>query len=337
MSSNAALVAGLVAGGEAGATAPAAVSGHAMGTTWSAKFSQPSPALDPAMVSRRIAARLEELEQQFSTYRPDSELSRFNADGGAAWFAVSPELAHVAAESRLVSELTGGAFDVTVEPLLRLWGFGPQRRSGTIPAEAEVLRTRALVNWRQLEARLDSPALRKARPGITADLSSMAKGFAADAMGAVLIAIGAPDHLVQVGGDVKAAGAGPGGDGWRTGIVQPSDDAREIAEVVALSGQALSTSGNYRNFFTAEGRRFGHIIDPRTGRPVVGVLAAVSVVGGSAATSSAMATALFVLGAENGFRFAESRGVAGLFFIRDGAGFTRRATPAFEALRRKRG
>ena len=318
----------------AAASAPVALSGRAMGTGWSVKFIQPTPALDLDAVARRVAERLEALEQQFSTYRPDSELSRFNARVGTDWFAVAPEVAHVAAESRRVSELTGGAFDVTVDPLVRLWGFGPQRHTGALPAETDIVRARARVGWRQLEACLDPPALRKTQPGIAADFSSMAKGFAADAVGDVLASLGAPNHLVQVGGDVKTSGGGEAGAGWRTGIERPLDDARAIADVVVLSGQALSTSGDYRNFFTAEGRRYGHIIDPRTGRPAASALASVSVVHASGATASALATGLFVLGPEEGFRLALAHRLACLFLIRDGAGFTRRATPEFETLRR---
>jgi thiamine biosynthesis lipoprotein len=332
--SMAALFVGLLTAGGVRASAPVAVHGRAMGTSWTVKFIQPAPALDAGIVRQHVADRLEALEQQFSTYRPGSELSRFNGSAGTDWLAVSPELARVAVNSRGISELTGGAFDVTIDPLVRLWGFGPPGRNGVLPAEADIVRARARVDWRQLEARLDPPALRKIQRGIAADFSSMAKGFAADAVGEVLVALGVPNHLVQIGGDLKASGAGEHGGGWPAGIQQPLGESRAIADVVMLTGLALSTSGDYRNSFLADGQRYGHIIDPRTGCPVASALASVSVVQASGAMASALATALFVLGPDAGFQLAEAHGLACLFLVRDGADFARRATREFESLRR---
>ncbi|MSU48281.1 MAG: FAD:protein FMN transferase [Opitutus sp.] len=330
------LVCGLVlVGASSVSTAgPVALTGYAMGTTWSVKFIQPSVPLDLDMVTRRVADRLERLEQIFSTYRPNSELSRFNAAPGTDWFPVSPELAWVAIESRRISELTDGAFDVTVDPLVRLWGFGPTGRVVPPPAAAEIAAVRSRVGWRNLEARLESPAIRRTQIGVTADFSSIAKGFASDAIGGELAGVGAVDHFVQVGGDVKTAGAGAEGASWRAGIEEPTDDARAIACVVHLNGRALSTSGDYRNFVIERGRRYGHIIDPRTGQPAGGGLASVSVVHTSCAVSSALATALYVLGFAEGLARAQEQKLACVFFVRRKEGFERRMTPEFEALLR---
>jgi thiamine biosynthesis lipoprotein len=280
------------------ATEVITLSGRAMGTTWSVKFIQGANPIAPAEVQREVSNELERLEQIFSTYRAQSELSRFNAVRHTDWIPVAADMARVAEESRCISAFTGGAFDVTVHPLVQLWGFGARRRTGSVPAAGEINAARARVDWRALEVRLSPPALRKARPAITADLSSIVKGFAADRVGEILIRLGVPDHLVLVGGDVKAGGRGPEGTGWRTAIEHPSHERRSPAAVFALTGRALSTSGDYRNFFSADGRRYGHIIDPRTGVPASGELASVSVVHDSCATSSALATGLFVLGVD---------------------------------------
>jgi len=312
------------------ASEPVALSGKAMGTTWSVKWIQPAAPLAPALLERRVAERIEQLEQQFSTYRPESVLARFNASGGTDWIPVPPELAQVTRQARDLSVLTGGAYDATVHPLVQLWGFGTQRRDGVLPEVAEIAQAWALVDWRQLEVRTAPPALRKTRAGITADFSSMAKGFTADAVSELLGVLGAPNHLVLIGGDVRSGGAGGEGTGWRVAIEQPVETAVQVAAVVGLNGEALSTSGDYRNFFQAGGRRYGHIIDPRTGRPVSGELAAVSVIAASGARSSALATALFVLGAEEGLRLATAEGWAVLFQLRSEAKITRRATPEFE-------
>jgi thiamine biosynthesis lipoprotein len=311
------------------------LSGRAMGTTWTVTYVQPDPAIDSQVALRRIAARLEELEQHFSTYRPNSELSRFNAATDMKWIPVSPELARIAAESRRISELTGGAFDVTVGPLVRLWGFGPQRRPGTLPADADIAAAREAVDWHKLETRTEPAALRKDSPALSADFSSIAKGFSADAVCELLQSLHAPDHFVQIGGDVRTGGRAATGEPWRTGIESPDDaprDPRDLELIVALSGRALSTSGDYRNFFTVEGRRYSHIIDPRTGRPAESALASVSVVASSCADSSALATGLFVLGPEQGWALAVQQKLAAVFFVRAGSGFTRRMTPEFERM-----
>jgi FAD:protein FMN transferase len=306
------------------------LSGRAMGTTWSVRFEPPASLLDQALVQQRVAQRLEDLEQQFSTYRPQSTLSRFNAAPHTEWVDVELELAHVAGLARTISELTGGAFDVTVNPLVMLWGFGGGLRSHSIPSATEISAARERVDWRRVQVRMNPPALRKTEPRTTADFSSIAKGFAADQVSELLIELGAVNHLVQIGGDVKSGGKMAALGGWRTGIEQPLENTRAIAATIVLRGEAVSTSGAYRNFIQIGERRFGHIIDPRTGEPVSGTLAAVSVVHRSCAMSSALATALFVLGADEGYRLAREQKLACLFQVRNGAKIEQRATPEFE-------
>lgn len=332
-----ALALGPAIGLSAAAKEPVALAGRAMGTSWSVTFVPPPVPLAAKAVEERVASRLEELENVFSTYRNDSELTRFNARRDTDWVPVTPELAQVAAASRGVSELTGGAFDVTVFPLIQLWGFGPARRAGKVPGAAEIAAAGELVDWRQLEVRQSPPALRKTRPRLSADFSSMAKGFAADAVSELLTALGVPDHLVQIGGDLKAGGRGADGAGWRAAIEQPREDERAIACVLTLRGRALSTSGDYRNFFPAGGQRFGHILDPRSGRPSSSPLGSVSVVHDSCAQSSAWATALFVLGPEEGRRVATAQGLACLFLVRKDQGVIRISSPAFDQLQARDG
>lgn len=312
---------------------PVTLGGRAMGTTWWVTVRAPAPGLATAVVERTIADRLEMLEQQFSTYRTRSELSQFNARPDTAWFPVSAELISVAAEARRLSELTGGAFDATIAPLLRVWGFGPQRRTGDLPSREEIQPARSSVDWRRLEIRADPPALRKTQADVEADFSSLVKGFAADAISALLTAAGHGEHLVQIGGDTRT-GPTPSAQPWHVGV-ESADLLNSIpVAVVRLNGQALSTSGDYRNFFVVEGQRYGHILDPRTGHPVKGKLASVTVVHPSCATSSALATALFVLGAEEAWAFATQHRLACLFQVREGANLTPRLTPEFTALLR---
>ena len=319
----------LFAATRAFAAEPVALTGRALGTTWTVKFLQPAPPLNPATLTARISATLERLEQQFSTYRPNSELSRFNLARTTDWITVSPELARVATDSRALSVLTGGAFDATIFPLVDLWGFGPQRRSGPPPSAAEISAARARTDFRRLESRAAPPALRKTSADLAADFSSMAKGFAADTVAAQLSALGSTDHYVQIGGDIATVGTRP----WRVAIEQPAASA-PLAQAFDLTGQALSTSGDAHNSFTHAGRHYGHILDPRTGAPVASPLASVSVIAPTCAQSSARATALFVLGPAAGFALAVRERWSALFLIREGPSLTARPTPEFSRLAR---
>ena len=319
----------LFAATRAFAAEPVALTGRALGTTWTVKFLQPAPPLNPATLTARISATLERLEQQFSTYRPNSELSRFNTARTTDWITVSPELARVATDCRALSVLTGGAFDATIFPLIDLWGFGPQRRSGPPPSATEISAARSRTDFRRLESRASPPALRKTSADLAADFSSMAKGFAADTIAAQLSALGSTDHYVQIGGDIATVGPRP----WRVAIEQPTGSA-PLAHIFDLAGQSLSTSGDAHNSFTHAGRRYGHILDPRTGEPVASPLASVSVIAPTCAQSSARATALFVLGPDAGFALAVRERWSALFLIREGPSFTAHPTPEFTRLAR---
>ena len=326
------LAALLIAGSAAWSAEPEAVSGRAMGTTWSAKWIPgPTPAA-PEYVSRELASLLERLEEIFSTYRPASELSRFNRARTTGWIPVSPELAAAAVRSRAVSELTGGAFDATVEPLLELWGIGPHPAPKKEPEPAAIAAALARIGWRHLEVRAEPPALRKAKPDLAVDFSSVAKGLAADAMGKCLTRLGLPNHLVGVGGDLRAAGPGPGGSGWPVGIEDPAAGSTRPTRTLLLRDAALSTSGNHRNVRLIGGRRVGHILDARTGRPVSGPLLAVSVVAPGGAEASGLATGLFALGADDGDSLARREGIAAVFLVESSGSIAARETPAFARL-----
>lgn len=268
-----------------------------------------------------------------STYREDSDICRFGAYRGSDWFAVSADTVSVVAEALRMSELTSGAFDVTVDPLVRLWGFGARRETGEAPPEQAIAEARCKVDCRRLQARLDPPALRKTSPEISVDLSAIAKGYAADAVASLIEKLSVTNYLVAIGGELKARGHGQQGRPWRVGVDKPLDDGRALQRIIELKDSAISTSGDYRNFFTDAGRRYSHVIDPRTGRPVTHNLASVTIVCDTSARADALATALMVLGSDAGFELAAKHGWACLFILRTGSGFVEKATPAFERLR----
>lgn len=304
------------------AAEPVTLTGRAMGTTWIVKYRGDA---EVEAVRQRVTERLEALENIFSVYRPDSEVSRFNRARGTAWIEVSPELARVAEGSRTISDLTGGAFDATVAPLLALWGFGPKGAVRQAPSGRSLVAARQLVDYRTLEVRRAPPGLRKTRAGVTADFSSYAKGFAADQVSDLLQMLGLPDHLVQIGGDVKTRSP----QSWRVGVEKPG--AGLVATLELAKESALSTSGNHRNAVEREGQRDGHIIDPHTGRPVVSSVVSVSVIHSSCAQSSALATGLYVMGLEAGMAVAEREGLAVLFLVDEGGLIAPRASDAWLA------
>lgn len=280
-------------------------------------------------VEAAVVQELQQVDAQLSTWRPDSEVARFNASAAGEWLPVSAPVAGLALEALALSRRSGGAFDLTVVPLVQLWGFGSQAPVGESAPSAEAVATaRQRVGWQKLQARLDPPALRKRIDGLSLDYSAIGKGHGVDRVAERLDSLGCRSYLVDIGGEVRTLGQGPKGGPWRIGVEQP--DGGPPQWVLRLSGQAAATSGDYRNFRLLDGRRLSHTIDPRTGAPVSHALASVTVVAASAAAADGLATAIQVLGPDAGWRFARREGVAALLLVRsessEKSGFEHRYT-----------
>jgi thiamine biosynthesis lipoprotein len=309
-----------------------AISGPTMGTAFSVKVVTD----DVTDAHReRLAATLHEVlddvNGSMSTYRAESEIEAFN-NGGTEPFPASAQLLEVVAEAQRVSRLSGGAFDITVGPLVDRWGFGPSGGATDAPGEDELQRLLAATGFAQLELDSAVGTLAKARPEIRIDLSAIAKGHAVDRLSTTLSRQGLTDHMVEVGGEVRARGVNASGQPWRIGIERPTVGGRSLHTAVALADMSLATSGDYRNFFERDGVRYSHTIDPRTGRPVSHGLASVSVIHPTCMTADALATALEVLGPVDGFELAEAEGVAALFLMRtEDDGVAERPTRAWAA------
>ncbi|TWT90232.1 Thiamine biosynthesis lipoprotein ApbE precursor [Pseudobythopirellula maris] len=320
-------------------------SGPTMGTQYHIRVIAGETTPDAPELQARVDQRLVEINRRMSTYDPESELSRFNTSESDDWFEVSAETAEVVSYSLGLARDSGGAFDPTVGPVVNLWGFGPGKRRTKPPTDDEVEAALARVGHTKVEARVEPPALRKS-PGVYVDLSAVAKGYGVDAVARLLDNAGATAYMVEIGGEVRTRGTKPGGAPWRIGVEAPSDHApaeggQRVNRVVELSGGSVATSGDYRNYFEYEGRRYSHTVDPTTGRPVAHTLATVSVLAESCMEADATATALLVLGPAAGYDWAVERGVAALFVTRqadsDEEGhahsdeFTTRATAAWDA------
>ena len=309
-----------------------AVTGPTMGTTFNVKVvTDDVTETHRDRLTQIVREVVDGVDDTMSTFRPESEIEEFNR-GGTEPFAASSDILEVVTEAQRVARLTGGAFDVTVGPLVDIWGFGPSGATAT-PSEDEIRQLVAVTGFEQLEIDLEGGTLRKARTDCRIDLSAIAKGFAADRISAALARQNLAHHMVEVGGEVRARGLNGAGDVWRIGVERPTTGGRSVHVVVPLADLALATSGDYRNFFKRDGVRISHTIDPRTGRPITHDLASVSVIHASCMTADALATALGVLGPDEGFALAERQDIPALFLIRveDGV-FEERHTSVWAAL-----
>lgn len=306
------------------------LTGSTMGTSYSIKVVDLPAQLHRDTLAALVNAELAALVQRMSTYEPDSELSRFNRSRQTDWITASSELVEVLGEARQVSELTDGAFDVTVGPLVDLWGFGPEYTDDRIPSDAEIDALRARVGYRNVEVRSDPPAIRKRNPDIHVDLSAIAKGYAVDRVALLLESRGIASYLVEIGGELRGRGRNQNGDHWRIGIETPTSGERSVHAVISIDDTGVATSGDYRNFFMHDGRRYSHTINPRTGRPVTHALASVTVISPRTMQADAMATALMVLGPDAGYALADREGLAASFIVRTENGFVDRQTAAFD-------
>ncbi len=283
-----------------------------------------------------IEVTLAQVDGAMSTYDPDSELSRFNRWRRSDWFELSPQTFEVFRHAQEVSRLTRGAFDVTVAPLVDAWGFGATGPAASVPTDTHVNALLANVGETMLEMDDDARRIRKSRPAVQSDLSALAKGYAVDRVAELLEGggDGVEGYLIEVGGEVRARGRNEEGRRWRVGVERPVDGPPSIQRVVELTDSALATSGDYRNFFEHEGRRYSHTIDPRTGYPVDHALASVSVVAESCMRADALATALEVLGPAEGLALAQEQGWAVYLITREADGtLTEQTTPGFPAFR----
>ena len=303
--------------------------GDAQGTTYTVKVVLAGTSANPAVIEKRIAARLDQIDREMSTYRSDSEITRFNESRDTTPVPASRDLVDLFLMAGRVSQATDGAFDVTVKPVVDAWGFGPKKRTQDSPTETELAAIRDRVGYRKVIAAPAASTLRKTRPDISCDLNAIAPGYTVDTIAADLDASGCADYVVELGGEVKARGKNAEGLPWQVGI-EKATGSGGVEQAIALDNAALSTSGDYRAFYERDGVRFSHTIDPRTLRPITHALASVSVIDPSCAVADAYATALMVLGPDEGYALALRLAIPAFFVIHEGADrFTRKATPLF--------
>jgi len=311
------------------------LSGESLGTTWTVRVVGDAPDVaGQQALADAISEALTEVDQLMSTWKEDSELSRLNRWDQPEPFDVSPLTMAVLMRAEQVWQETSGSFDVTVFPLVKLWGFG-----GAEPAEqvAEQVWLDVQHNVGQQHVTLDhqAPSVTKAVPGLTVDLSAIAKGYAVDRVALAVSRLGYDDHMVEVGGEVRATGHNRLKRPWRIAVEKPDTMSRTTETAVALSDLSMATSGDYRNFREVDGKRVSHIIDPRTARPAEHALASATVLHRECAFADAYATAMMVLGPDAGLALAEQLKLPVLLLVRDPDGsFVHLESSAFETHRR---
>ena len=301
-----------------------------MGTYYRVNLASLPAAMSEIELQEIIDGRLENVDSLMSSYKSESEVSRFNRYLDTDWFPVSADTAVVVAEALKIYELSEGAFDITVSPLVDLWGFGPSKRKGIIPSPAAIEDALRNTGSEHLSARLSPPGLKKKNGDLQIDLSGIAKGFAVDSVAKSLESLGIVDYLVDVGGEMIAGGLKLDSSPWKIAIESPTAEESGIQRVLALSDQAIATSGDYRNYFEVDGQRYSHEIDPRSGLPIRHRLVSVSVLNASCMRADAWATALIVLGSQRGMQVAEGASLSTFLIVKGDEGFLEMESSRFK-------
>ncbi|ELH4237201.1 FAD:protein FMN transferase [Vibrio fluvialis] len=304
------------------------LSGPTMGTSYNIKYLQQDGLPSSDDLHKEIDRLLEEVNDQMSTYRKDSELSRFNQYQGIDPFEVSNQTATVVREAIRLNVLTEGALDVTVGPLVNLWGFGPEARPEVVPTDAELAERKANTGIHHLS--VEGNKLSKDLPHLYVDLSTIAKGWGVDVVANYIESQGIHNYMVEVGGEIRLKGLNRDGVPWRIAVEKPTVDERSIQEIIEPGDMAIATSGDYRNYFERDGVRYSHIINPQTGRPIHNRVVSVTVLDKSCMTADGLATGLMVLGDEKGIEIAEQNHIPVFMIVKTDDGFKEIASSAFK-------
>lgn len=313
------------------------LAGKTMGTTYHVKYLDNGKSKQTKeQVHQAIEMRLKDVNAKMSTYIPNSELSLFNKNPNTETpIAISTDLATVIAEAIRLNQITEGALDVTVGPIVNLWGFGPEKRVEKAPTAAQIAERKAWVGIEKLALTQQDQQyfLQKAVPQLYVDLSSIAKGFGVDKLANYLGEIGITDYLVEIGGEIRAKGKNAEGKYWQIAIEKPTlDGSRSVSQIIGLKDFAMATSGDYRNYFEENGQRFSHEIDPQTCAPIQHNLASITVLAEQSMTADGLSTGLYVLGAEKALALAEQYNLPVYLIVKTAQGFEHKMSSAFEKL-----
>lgn len=304
--------------------------GETMGTTYSVKVAGDFPGGESAL-QEQVDALLKHYNDEISTYDPNSALSKFNQQQSTEPFSISQDMADILIEALRIGQKTDGLLDVTVGPLVNLWGFGPDKRPVKIPTAEQIAQARQRVGIKYLHVEIssDHASIRKDLPDIYVDLSTFGEGFGADKVAQFLEAHGIQNYLIDIAGASRSRGVNASGVPWRLGIQKPTDEYVEAQAVITPNGRAVSTSGSYRNYYELDGRRYSHIIDPKTGMPITHRMVSATVIAETALEADGWDTALMVMGSEKALQFAKQNQLAVYLVTKTDKGFSAQYSTAF--------
>jgi len=303
--------------------------GKTMGTTFTIKVFVPEEKVTELSLFSDVTEILKDVNQSMSTYIPDSEINQFNRLPAGQNFTISEDFRRVTAESIRLGQSTG-TLDVTMGPLIDLWGFGPDNRPETIPSDDLIAEIKQLIGVDKLS--LTSEGLMKKVDGLEISYSATAKGFGIDKVAEYLDSLSLTNYMVEIGGEIRTSGHKPNHSPWVLAIEQPDADpgTREFHKLIRVNDIAMATSGDYRIFYDVDGVHYSHLIHPQTGKPVRQDLVSVTVLHSSAMTADGLATALTVMGTEQAMQYAEQHNLAVYLISKSPEGLVTQSSSAFE-------
>jgi thiamine biosynthesis lipoprotein len=294
-------------------------SGAAQGTTYHIKMVLNGQDVNLEALRKAVEDIFADIDIKLSNYREDSEISKLNRQKTTAWLPISKEIAELVAIAKVVNANSAGCLDLTIKPLFDLWGFS--RHEMKVPAEADIERVLTHVGMDKIVLDQENLRLLKKDPEVGIDLSSVAQGYTVGAIANLLESKGINSYMVEIGGEMKVKGRKANGNEWRIAIEKPTPFAREVQKIISIhqeNGEAVMTSGTYRNFFEENGKAYSHIINPKTGKPVDHNLLSATVLDDDPTWADAWDTALLCLGEVEGYKAAEANQLRALFIYHDG-------------------
>ena len=312
------------------ATEVTVLEGKTMGTFWRASI----PGIDAkrsAELKEKIQTQLDADDRLLSTWKNDSALMRFNHAATTEPWPVSEAMADIVTLSLRIGAKTHGAMDITVGPLVNLWGFGPDKQPVATPDAQAIAAAKARTGLQHLQVINQSGRqfLQKDIPDLFVDLSTVGEGYAADHLARLMEQEGISRYLVSVGGALVSRGMNGEGKPWRVAIQKPTDRENAVQAIVDINGHGISTSGSYRNYYELDGKRISHVIDPQTGQPITHKLVSVTVIAPTALEADGWDTGLMVLGPEKAQQVVREEGLAVYMIVKEGEGFKTWMSPQF--------
>lgn len=306
------------------------INGSTMGTYYSIKIINQDGLPTTKVIQQEIDRRLELVNDQMSTYRPQSELSLFNQSPANKPFLVSAATAKVITEALRISNVSHGAYDVTVGPVVNLWSFGPEARPESIPTDKDVTTRLSEVGYQHLQV-LAGNQLVKDEAKLYVDLSSIAKGYGVDVVADYLKDdLHVKNFMVDVGGELRLQGKNQANVLWRIAVEKPVENERAVQEILQVGNMAIATSGDYRNYFDENGVRYSHLINPKTGRPIDNHVVSVTVIASSCMTADAYATTFSVMGEDESIALANQENIPVMLIVKTKDGFIEYKSKTFE-------